>query len=105
MTSQPAALPAEEQPEQCPECETTTFDYDPNHDDGISMGPAWLCTGCKWGEWILSPKACVKCRQTFDPADTAFDGRARSGETPFCRRCVDRCHESTDAFHACAICR
>lgn len=30
-------------------CTATVFDFDPNHDDGISMGPAWLCTGCKWG--------------------------------------------------------
>lgn len=48
---------------------------------------------------------CAKCRQPFDPADTRFDGRARYAETPYCRRCVDRCHESTDAFHVCPICR
>lgn len=39
----------DDQPEQCPMCTATVFDFDPNHDDGISMGPAWLCTGCKWG--------------------------------------------------------
>ncbi|MGW5429965.1 hypothetical protein ACWET9_22545 [Streptomyces sp. NPDC004059] len=39
----------DDQPEQCPMCGATVFDFDPNHDDGISMGPAWLCTGCKWG--------------------------------------------------------
>lgn len=47
---------------------------------------------------------CRRCRTPFDPTDTRFDGRARHGETPFCRWCVDRCHESTDAFHACPIC-
>lgn len=47
---------------------------------------------------------CVQCHQPFDPADTRFDGHAQHNETPFCRRCVDRCHESTDAFHACAVC-
>ncbi|MEU8688810.1 hypothetical protein [Streptomyces sp. NPDC048665] len=47
---------------------------------------------------------CGRCRTPFDPTDTAFDGRARHGETPWCRWCVDRCHESTDAFHACPIC-
>ncbi|MFD1659985.1 hypothetical protein ACFSL4_17730 [Streptomyces caeni] len=50
------------------------------------------------------PPSCGKCRKPFDPADTRFDGRARHGETPWCRRCVDSCHESTDAFHACPIC-
>ncbi|MFI2202691.1 hypothetical protein ACH47Z_18300 [Streptomyces sp. NPDC020192] len=47
---------------------------------------------------------CGRCRQPFDPTDTRFDGHARHGETPWCRWCVDRCHESTDAFHACPIC-
>ncbi|RNG12429.1 hypothetical protein [Streptomyces botrytidirepellens] len=36
----------------------TVFDFDPNHNpnhyDGISMGPAWLCTGCKWGIYSAS---------------------------------------------------
>jgi hypothetical protein len=48
--------------------------------------------------------ACGKCRRPFDPADTRFDGRARHKATPYCRGCVDRCHESTDAFHRCVIC-
>lgn len=47
---------------------------------------------------------CGKCRTPFDPSDTSFDGRARHNETPWCRSCVDRCHESTDAFHRCVIC-
>ncbi|MFE0376210.1 hypothetical protein ACFW1M_11600 [Streptomyces inhibens] len=48
---------------------------------------------------------CGRCRCPFDPADTRFDGRARHRETPFCRGCVDACHESTDACHECAVCR
>jgi hypothetical protein len=44
------------------------------------------------------------CRQPFDDADTRFDGCARYSNTPWCWRCVDRCHESTDAFHACPVC-
>ncbi|MYS59286.1 MULTISPECIES: hypothetical protein [Streptomycetaceae] len=51
------------------------------------------------------PAACGRCRRAFDPTDTRHDGHARSGNSPFCRSCVDRCHESTDAFHVCAICR
>lgn len=51
------------------------------------------------------PGACGNCSQPFDPADTRFDGLARYGETPFCRRCADHCHDSGDAFHVCAMCR
>jgi hypothetical protein len=50
-------------------------------------------------------EACGKCKKPFDPTDTRHDGQARHGVTSFCRRCVDRCHESTDAFHECVICR
>lgn len=51
------------------------------------------------------PEACANCRQPFDPTDTRFDGRARFHLTPFCRSCVDRCHESTDFAHECTVCR
>ncbi|MFD8866068.1 RING finger protein [Streptomyces sp. NPDC059590] len=51
------------------------------------------------------PDICGRCRQPFDPTDARFDGRARHSYSPFCRRCVDRCHESTDAFHVCPVCR
>lgn len=51
------------------------------------------------------PDACGKCRRPFNPADPRWDGSARHQDTPFCRSCVDACHESTDAFHQCAICR
>lgn len=50
------------------------------------------------------PPACGACRRPFDENDTRFDGRARMGATPWCRACVDRCHEATDAFHACPVC-
>ncbi|MEU7597530.1 hypothetical protein AB0B79_31535 [Streptomyces sp. NPDC039022] len=52
-----------------------------------------------------APATCGRCRQLFDPEDTRFDGRARHGESPFCRSCVDRCHEALDAFHRCPVCR
>ena len=48
--------------------------------------------------------ACAKCKTPFDPTDTRFDGTGRYAQTPYCGRCVDACHESTDAFHRCAIC-
>jgi hypothetical protein len=52
----------------------------------------------------VSAEACGKCKRPFDPADTRFDGAARYSNTPYCGRCIDRCHESTDAFHRCVIC-
>ncbi len=48
---------------------------------------------------------CGRCRQAFDPSDTSVEGRARYRDWPFCRGCISRCHESTDAFHECAVCR
>lgn len=49
--------------------------------------------------------ACGKCKRPFNPVHPHWDGAARYAETPYCRRCTDGCHESTDAFHQCAICR
>jgi hypothetical protein len=46
---------------------------------------------------------CARCRRPFDPADKAFDGRARYRDTPHCRACVDNCHEGS-AEHVCVIC-
>ncbi|MGW4728906.1 hypothetical protein ACWEQC_06945 [Streptomyces shenzhenensis] len=46
---------------------------------------------------------CRKCRTPFDPTDTRFDGRARHNETPWCRACVDNCHDG-GAEHVCVIC-
>lgn len=50
------------------------------------------------------PAACGRCRTPFDPADTRWDGPGRYGKTPWCRRCVDNCHEA-GADHRCVICR
>ncbi|MDH2392338.1 hypothetical protein QCN29_26885 [Streptomyces sp. HNM0663] len=46
---------------------------------------------------------CRRCRAPFDPADARFDGRARHRETPWCRQCVDNCHDS-GSEHVCVIC-
>lgn len=49
-------------------------------------------------------EACGRCRRPFDPADTAYDGHARSPYHPgFCRRCVSLCEDS-GIDHFCAIC-
>jgi hypothetical protein len=46
---------------------------------------------------------CQRCRRPFDQGDTAFDGRARHRDTPYCRGCVDACHDGS-AEHVCVIC-
>lgn len=53
---------------------------------------------------VEASEACGKCKQPFDPADTRFDGRARYHLTPFCRSCVDHCHDTEIADHRCVIC-
>ncbi|MFF1604186.1 hypothetical protein ACFVYV_43375 [Streptomyces mirabilis] len=53
---------------------------------------------------IAVSEACGKCKRPFDPADTAFDGRARYHLTPYCRGCVDLCHDTEIADHRCVIC-
>lgn len=52
----------------------------------------------------LDAETCGRCGRPFDPADTGFDGCARHRDTPFCRGCVDACHESTDFAHRCPVC-
>ncbi|MGW0586138.1 hypothetical protein ACWD25_62195 [Streptomyces sp. NPDC002920] len=42
-----------DRPEECPECSGTRFDFAANHCDGTKEGHAWLCTGCRWGQWIV----------------------------------------------------
>jgi hypothetical protein len=44
---------ADQRPEKCPECGTTDMEYVPNHLTELRDGPAWMCTGCKWGQWIV----------------------------------------------------
>lgn len=56
-------------------------------------------------ERLEVPEKCANCGQPFDPTDTRFDGLARYRETRFCRRCVDRCHDSEIADHCCGVCR
>lgn len=42
-------------PDGCPEC-GASVEYEPNysHPDVPGEGPAWLCTGCKWGQWLTA---------------------------------------------------
>lgn len=50
------------------------------------------------------PAACGKCKTPFDPTDTRHDGHAQKRDTPYCRRCVDLCHDNEIADHRCVIC-
>lgn len=50
-------------------------------------------------------EVCGRCGRPFGPTDSRWGGHARYGDTPWCRACIDRCHESTDAGHQCAVCR
>ena len=51
----------------------------------------------------LAEASCARCGRAFDPTDTRFDGHARHARSPWCRGCVDQCHEA-DAGHRCPIC-
>jgi hypothetical protein len=52
----------------------------------------------------VESEACGKCKQPFDSTDASFDGHARYHLTPYCRGCVDRCHDNEIADHRCVIC-
>ncbi|MFD9764749.1 hypothetical protein ACFWXI_14600 [[Kitasatospora] papulosa] len=45
-----AAEPAD-RPDECPEC-GSAIEYQAEHAAHGRSGPAWLCLGCRWGEWI-----------------------------------------------------
>jgi hypothetical protein len=49
-----AAEEPDGKPEACPECAGSGFDYVPNHTNGLRQGDAWLCTGCRWGQWVVA---------------------------------------------------
>ncbi|MFD3929711.1 hypothetical protein [Streptomyces sp. NPDC058614] len=53
---------------------------------------------------VEAPEACARCKKPFDPTDTRFDGRAQHKFTPYCRWCVDLCHDNESADHRCVIC-
>lgn len=40
-------------PDKCPQCGDPVT-YEPCYGNDYGEGPAWLCTGCKWGEWITA---------------------------------------------------
>ncbi|MGW2520551.1 hypothetical protein ACWC09_26750 [Streptomyces sp. NPDC001617] len=40
-------------PEKCPDCGGSIV-YDPRYGDDYREGAAWLCTACKWGQWLTA---------------------------------------------------
>jgi hypothetical protein len=40
-----------DKPDGCPEC-GSPVEHASNHIADHRQGDAWLCTGCRWGEWI-----------------------------------------------------
>ena len=52
-SDEPATAEPDGRPDACPEC-GSPVEYEPNHTADFREGEAWLCTGCKWGEWITA---------------------------------------------------
>jgi hypothetical protein len=48
----PTPVEPDDEPDECPECGSTTFnhqeDYTDYHGCRLSLGPIWRCTDCKW---------------------------------------------------------
>lgn len=40
-------------PEACPEC-GSPVEYEPQHTSDWREGAAWLCTGCRWGQYVTA---------------------------------------------------
>jgi len=73
-----------------------------------SSDPGWKSEARRAAEEdqpvVDASERCGKCKQPFDPDDKRFDGLARYYLTPYCRGCVDRCHDTEIADHRCVIC-
>lgn len=66
---------------------------------------AALDAGTTWADAVTppAPPACGRCDRTLDPADGRHDGHTRHADSPWCRRCIDQCHDG-GADHVCVIC-
>lgn len=111
--------PAEEQPATpaeatAPECtpncdgaDMCTGPSEPRYIERRSGSPVRVdgpgCTPAVVPEPFRPADLCAKCKRPFDPGDTAFDGNARHADSPFCRGCVDACHDTEIADHWCVI--
>ncbi|WP_063795168.1 hypothetical protein [Streptomyces silaceus] len=85
------------------------IDIDGTLTDRNAWSVVWDAAAARWtvagyDEDIEERPACAKCRRPFDPADTRYAGRARYSGTPYCRGCVEACHDNEIADHRCVIC-
>jgi hypothetical protein len=65
----------------------------PEHEGDCGEAPA--SSGAALGPW----ERCWKCTQPFG----STDARLQHADMPFCRECVDRCHDSEIADHWCVV--
>lgn len=63
---------------------------------------AALDAGTPWAD-AVTPPACARCAREFYETDQRPDGHARHADSPWCRRCIDQCHDG-GADHVCVIC-
>lgn len=86
----------------------------PDAPDGAALRVFKDADGIRPFPWVDAPRTrpeqlsraenqCRRCRRPFNPTDTRFDGHARHKDSPWCRRCVDNCHDG-GAEHVCLIC-
>jgi hypothetical protein len=72
-----------------------------------AFGPGITPTGeaaCEAAS-LATTGVCQRCVEPFDTMDISYLGRAQYRNSPFCRSCVDRCHDSASAEHCCIVCQ
>ncbi|MFD7465078.1 YajG family lipoprotein [Streptomyces tendae] len=52
LDEEPEAEP-DGRPEKCPEC-GSPVEYEASHVTDFREGEAWLCTGCRWGQYVTA---------------------------------------------------
>jgi hypothetical protein len=85
----------------CDHCDTEGWEHTTDGDD---FCPEHAGSPDEEQPAAVESEACGKCKQPFDSTDASFDGHARYHLTPYCRGCVDRCHDNEIADHRCVIC-
>lgn len=85
------------------------IDLDGTLTDRNAWSVVWDAPSGRWAvagydEDVEARPACAKCRTPFDPADPRSDGRSQYPGRPYCRICVNRCHDTEIADHRCIIC-
>ncbi|MFE0887871.1 hypothetical protein ACFW4Q_02350 [Streptomyces rochei] len=50
---EPESVEPDGRPDKCPEC-GSPVEYEANHVSDFREGEAWLCTGCRWGQYVTA---------------------------------------------------